>query len=59
MAVGVAGGVYGIGGGSILGPVLAGRGIPVSEVASAALAYRIVSMRTPVRRLAARLSAGR
>ena len=36
--VGVVGGIYGIGGGSILGPVLTGRGIPVTEVAPAALA---------------------
>ncbi|MGD0560547.1 MAG: TSUP family transporter [Streptosporangiaceae bacterium] len=38
LAVGVVGGIYGIGGGSVLGPVLAGRGIPVTEVAPAALA---------------------
>ncbi|MEU7071847.1 sulfite exporter TauE/SafE family protein [Streptomyces narbonensis] len=38
LAVGVVGGVYGIGGGSILGPVLVGRGVPVSTVAPAALA---------------------
>lgn len=36
--VGIVGGVYGIGGGSILGPVLVGRGMPVTEVAPAALA---------------------
>ena len=35
---GVVGGIYGIGGGSILGPILAGRGILVAEVAPAALA---------------------
>jgi uncharacterized membrane protein YfcA len=35
--VGVIGGVYGIGGGSILGPILVGRGIPVAVVAPAAL----------------------
>ncbi|MCX4987277.1 MULTISPECIES: sulfite exporter TauE/SafE family protein [unclassified Streptomyces] len=38
LAVGVVGGIYGIGGGSILGPVLVGRGVPVSQVAPAALA---------------------
>jgi len=38
LAVGIVGGIYGIGGGSILGPVLVGRGLPVSQVAPAALA---------------------
>ncbi|ATL88653.1 hypothetical protein SMALA_8444 [Streptomyces malaysiensis subsp. malaysiensis] len=38
LAVGVVGGIYGIGGGSIPGPVLVGRGVPVSQVAPAALA---------------------
>ncbi|MER5966991.1 sulfite exporter TauE/SafE family protein [Streptomyces sp. NPDC002057] len=38
LAVGVVGGIYGIGGGSILGPVLVGRGLPVARVAPAALA---------------------
>ncbi|MGW0790173.1 TSUP family transporter [Streptomyces sp. NPDC002911] len=38
LAVGIVGGIYGIGGGSILGPVLVGRGMPVSRVAPAALA---------------------
>ncbi|MFB4298918.1 TSUP family transporter [Actinomadura sp. NTSP31] len=38
LAVGTVGGIYGIGGGSILGPVLAGRGMPVAQVAPAALA---------------------
>jgi len=38
LAVGVVGGIYGIGGGSILGPILVGRGMPVSTVAPAALA---------------------
>lgn len=37
LIVGVVGGIYGIGGGSILGPVLAGRGVPISKVAPAAL----------------------
>lgn len=38
LAVGVVGGIYGIGGGSLLGPILAGRGLPVTRVAPAALA---------------------
>lgn len=38
LAVGVVGGVYGIGGGSLLGPILVGRGLPVARVAPAALA---------------------
>ncbi|MEU9271895.1 sulfite exporter TauE/SafE family protein [Streptomyces sp. NPDC048251] len=38
LMVGVVGGIYGIGGGSILGPVLVGRGVPVAKVAPAALA---------------------
>lgn len=38
LAVGTVGGVYGIGGGSILGPILVGRGMPVAQVAPAALA---------------------
>ncbi|MFF3348991.1 TSUP family transporter [Streptomyces sp. NPDC002779] len=33
LAVGVIGGIYGIGGGSILGPVLVGRGMPVDRPA--------------------------
>jgi len=37
LAVGVIGGIYGIGGGSILGPVLVGLGLTVFEVAPAAL----------------------
>lgn len=36
--VGAVGGIYGIGGGSILGPILVGRGIPITRVAPAALA---------------------
>ncbi|MFI8424049.1 sulfite exporter TauE/SafE family protein [Streptomyces sp. NPDC085479] len=35
--VGVVGGIYGIGGGSLLGPVLAARGLPMARVAPAAL----------------------
>jgi uncharacterized membrane protein YfcA len=38
LVVGVIGGIYGIGGGSVLGPVLVGRGMPVARVAPAALA---------------------
>jgi uncharacterized membrane protein YfcA len=38
LLVGVIGGIYGIGGGSILGPVLVGTGMPVAVVAPAALA---------------------
>jgi uncharacterized membrane protein YfcA len=38
LATGTVGGVYGIGGGSILGPVLAGRGTPITQIAPAALA---------------------
>ncbi|MFF7813696.1 TSUP family transporter [Streptomyces sp. NPDC007945] len=43
LAVGVVGGVYGIGGGSLLGPILAGRGTPVATVAPAALAATFVT----------------
>ncbi|MFI5681721.1 sulfite exporter TauE/SafE family protein [Streptomyces cellulosae] len=43
LAVGVAGGIYGIGGGSLLGPVLVGRGAPVAIVAPAALASTFVT----------------
>ncbi|MGW6696495.1 TSUP family transporter [Nocardia sp. NPDC055049] len=38
LAVGVVGGIYGIGGGSLLSPILVGRGVPLAEVAPAALA---------------------
>jgi uncharacterized membrane protein YfcA len=38
LVIGVLGGLYGIGGGSILGPILVGRGVPVAQVAPAALA---------------------
>jgi uncharacterized protein len=41
--VGIVGGIYGIGGGSILGPILVGSGIAVSEVAPAALASTFVT----------------
>jgi uncharacterized membrane protein YfcA len=43
VVVGAVGGVYGIGGGSLLGPVLVGRGMPVAEVAPAALASTFVT----------------
>ncbi|SHL08329.1 sulfite exporter TauE/SafE family protein [Actinacidiphila paucisporea] len=43
LAVGVVGGIYGIGGGSILGPLLVGRGVPVAKVAPAALASTFVT----------------
>jgi len=41
--VGIAGGIYGIGGGSILGPVLVGSGMAISRVAPAALASTFVT----------------
>src|ERR1019366_7365927 len=41
--VGCAGGIYGIGGGSILAPVLIGSGRPPAEVAPAALASTLVT----------------
>lgn len=59
LIVGCIGGVYGIGGGSILGPVLAGRGLPLTTVAPATLAstfltsivgagtYAILALTTP------------
>lgn len=43
LITGVVGGIYGIGGGSILGPILVGRGMPVSQVAPAALASTFVT----------------
>ncbi|MFJ7416540.1 sulfite exporter TauE/SafE family protein [Streptomyces sp. NPDC098077] len=43
LAVGVAGGIYRIGGGSLLSPVLVGRGAPVATVAPAALASTFVT----------------
>ncbi|WP_245707849.1 sulfite exporter TauE/SafE family protein [Pseudonocardia oroxyli] len=41
--VGVVGGIYGIGGGSLLGPVLVGLGLPLAAVAPAALASTFVT----------------
>jgi uncharacterized membrane protein YfcA len=43
LGVGTIGGIYGIGGGSLLGPILAGRGIPMAQVAPAALASTFVT----------------
>lgn len=43
LLVGVVGGVYGIGGGSILAPILVARGLPVAKVAPAALASTFVT----------------
>jgi uncharacterized membrane protein YfcA len=43
LAVGTIGGIYGIGGGSILGPVLVGLGFSVVEVAPAALASTFIT----------------
>ncbi|GGV43342.1 TSUP family transporter [Streptomyces griseoflavus] len=43
LLVGVVGGIYGIGGGSLLGPVLVGRGTAVVTVAPAALATTFVT----------------
>lgn len=43
LAVGTVGGIYGIGGGSLLGPILAGSGIPMATVAPAALAATFVT----------------
>jgi len=42
-AVGVVGGIYGIGGGSILAPILVGRGMSVAVVAPAALLSTFVT----------------
>lgn len=43
LAVGTVGGVYGIGGGSLLSPILVGRGMPVGVVAPAALTATFVT----------------
>jgi uncharacterized protein len=43
LVVGVVGGLYGIGGGSILGPILVGSGLAVTVVAPAALASTMVT----------------
>lgn len=41
--VGIVGGVYCIGGGSILGPILVGTGLSVAVVAPAALASTFIA----------------
>ncbi len=43
LAVGVVGGIYGIGGGSILAPILLALGLSVYEVAGAALAATFIT----------------
>jgi uncharacterized protein len=43
LGVGVVGGIYGIGGGSLLSPILVGRGTPVATVAPAALTSTFVT----------------
>ncbi|MGN2638970.1 TSUP family transporter [Nocardia takedensis] len=43
LTVGVVGGIYGIGGGSLLSPILAGRGVPLAEVAPAALTSTLLT----------------
>lgn len=43
LGAGAVGGIYGIGGGSLLGPILAGSGIPMTTVAPAALACTFVT----------------
>lgn len=43
VVVGVIGGIYGIGGGSILGPILAGRGVQVRIIAPAALCSTFIT----------------
>ncbi|MEO3786408.1 sulfite exporter TauE/SafE family protein [Actinocorallia sp. B10E7] len=43
LGVGIIGGIYGVGGGSLLGPILVGRGLPVAVVAPAALASTFVT----------------
>ncbi|MGN2642222.1 sulfite exporter TauE/SafE family protein [Nocardia takedensis] len=43
LAVGVVGGIYGIGGGSLLSPILAGRGVALTEVAPAALTSTLLT----------------
>lgn len=41
--VGVVGGIYGIGGGSLLSPILVGRGIPIATVAPATLVSTFIT----------------
>lgn len=41
LVVGVVGGIYGIDGGSILGPILVGRGVPIAKFAPAAACHHV------------------
>jgi uncharacterized membrane protein YfcA len=43
LAIGIVGGIYGVGGGSLLGPILVGSGMPVATVAPAALLSTVVT----------------
>jgi uncharacterized membrane protein YfcA len=43
VTAGTIGGIYGIGGGSLLGPILAGRGTPITQLAPAVLASTFVT----------------
>lgn len=43
VGVGIIGGIYGIGGGSLLSPILVGRGLPIPTVAPAALTSTFVT----------------
>lgn len=43
VVVGVIGGIYGVGGGSLLSPILVGRGLPIPTVAPAALTSTFVT----------------
>ncbi|WP_127500356.1 sulfite exporter TauE/SafE family protein [Actinoplanes solisilvae] len=43
LAVGTVGGIYGIGGGSLIGPLLAGRGMAMKQLAPAALACTFIT----------------
>jgi uncharacterized membrane protein YfcA len=43
LAIGIVGGIYGVGGGSLLGPILVGTGMPVATVAPAALLSTVVT----------------
>jgi uncharacterized membrane protein YfcA len=43
LTVGVVGGIYGIGGGSLLGPILAARGMPLARIAPATLAATFIT----------------
>ncbi|WP_197907469.1 sulfite exporter TauE/SafE family protein [Mycolicibacterium alvei] len=43
LGVGVIGGIYGIGGGSLLSPILVGRGLPIATVAPATLVSTFIT----------------